>query len=117
LLIALEKLTPNGEGAQHIQVYIAAQGDSARIKSFEVLNMLRASGIESNCDLNERSMKAQMREANRERASYVYILGEAEIAMGAGMLKNMQTGEQESIAFDRIVTSINEKRAASAPVS
>jgi histidyl-tRNA synthetase len=103
LLIAIEKLAQVNTYIQQIQVYVASQGANARLKSFEVLNTLRANGIESNCDLSERSMKAQMREANREGAKYVYIIGESELAEEAGMLKNMQTGEQGKVAFNQIV--------------
>jgi histidyl-tRNA synthetase len=54
-------------------------------------------------------MKAQMREANRLEAKFVYIIGETELAEGAGSLKDMQSGEQNKISFDRIVEEIRNR--------
>jgi histidyl-tRNA synthetase len=52
-------------------------------------------------------MKAQMREANRQEARYVAILGEEELGQGVVQLKNFDSGEQEAVAFEAVVTKIN----------
>ena len=102
LLIALEKVRGDRKAAERDCVYVVAQSPVARLKTYEVSQSLRRAGITTLFDLNGRSMKAQMREANREQAKYVYIIGESELAEGAGMLKTMQSGEQEKIEFDAI---------------
>jgi histidyl-tRNA synthetase len=53
-------------------------------------------------DYLERSLKAQMREANRQKAEKVLIIGEEEMKKGKAVLKDMQTGEQKEINLDRI---------------
>jgi histidyl-tRNA synthetase len=52
-------------------------------------------------------MKAQMREANRQEARFVAILGEDEFGQGIVQLKNFETGEQEAVAFHDVVSTIN----------
>ncbi len=87
-------------------LYVVSQGALASFKSLEVLSNVRASGISATIDLSSRSMKAQMREANRLGATFAYIIGERELAEGAGTLKNMQTGEQKPVAFDHVTAAI-----------
>ena len=50
-----------------------------------------------------RSMKAQMREANRKGARMAVIVGESELAERHAQVKNLRTGEQHGIGFDALV--------------
>jgi histidyl-tRNA synthetase len=109
LLIALEKARGQVENTVAPAIYIVAQSPAARAKVFELTNQLRQNKLRAICDLNARSMKAQMREANRESTKYAYIIGESELAEGAGILKEMQSGEQEKVPFDRIVSEVTTK--------
>ena len=110
LLIVLEKLHGESMGQKSpVEVYIVAQSISARSKAFEIANTLRVAGTKSICDLNDRSMKAQMRDANRVGARFVYIIGESELAEGAGLLKEMQTGEQQKVPFSQIVSGLSQR--------
>jgi histidyl-tRNA synthetase len=43
-----------------------------------------------------------MREANRQRAHFAVIIGEAELEQQRAQLKNMGSGDQEEVAFDRL---------------
>ena len=108
LLIVLEKLSAEINIRPQIRIYVVAQSVAARNKAFEITGKLRASGVGSVCDLNNRSMKAQMRDANREGAKYVYIIGDSELIEGSGSLKNMQIGEQRQIRFEQIVSEMSE---------
>jgi histidyl-tRNA synthetase len=90
-------------------VFVIAQSPVARFKAFEIVDEIRRNRIRALCNLNDRSMKAQMREANRLEAKFVYIIGETELAEGAGSLKDMQSGEQNKISFDRIVEEIRNR--------
>ncbi len=80
-----------------------------QLQAFGTTNALRSAGFVAMMDLNARSMKAQMREANRLETTFVYIIGEAELAEGAGILKNMQSGEQEKVPFEQIVSVMKTK--------
>jgi len=59
-------------------------------------------------DLKGRSMKAQMREANRQQARRVVILGDAELDAGTAQLKHMDTGEQQSVSLDSLPAKLTE---------
>jgi len=105
LLIALEKAEMLRLAEEQALIYIVALGPEAKPKAFETAGLLRAAGLRTMYDLlSDRSMKAQMREANREGATHVYIIGESELQDGAGMLKNMQSGEQIKVAFESLVS-------------
>jgi len=109
LLLALESRNdaPLLSTVRRPAVYVLALGAEAAQKAFELLSNLHAAGISATGDLNARSMKAQMREANRLGTPFVYVIGESELAQGAGMLKNMQTSEQEAVAFGAIIEHVN----------
>ncbi|MDP4200275.1 MAG: histidine--tRNA ligase [Bacteroidota bacterium] len=106
LLIALEKIWPETPSVAQPTVYVVGLGAAARERAFATTSALRAADISASQDHNERSMKAQMREANRDAAKFVYIIGESELAEGAGMLKTMSTGEQEKVPFDSLVEKL-----------
>ena len=106
MLIALEKARGITEIVAAPSIYIVAQSGAARTKVFETTNLLRQNKFRVICDLNNRSMKAQMREANREAAQYTYIIGDSELAEGAGILKTMSTGEQEKVPFENVVEKL-----------
>ncbi|HET6402633.1 MAG TPA: histidine--tRNA ligase [Candidatus Kapabacteria bacterium] len=102
-LLALEKLRGPRIKTPAVTLFAIMLGESARSKGFEMVSTLRVANIDCLLDLNARSMKAQMREANKANAKFAYIIGESELAEGAGILKNMETGEQAKISFDTIV--------------
>ena len=63
---------------------------------------LRQKGICAEVDYLGRSVKSQMREANRQQAHYVIVVGEQELKTKAAKLKNMLSGEEISISLDDI---------------
>jgi histidyl-tRNA synthetase len=82
------------------KVYIAALGDAAGIKSLEICERLRRADIFAECDTMGRSLKAQMKYANKIGAEYVLIIGDSEIESGSAQLRNMQNGEQSEVQLD-----------------
>jgi histidyl-tRNA synthetase len=55
-----------------------------------------------------RSIKAQMKDADRENARYTIIVGENELNEGKFTLRNMKASEEEAYTFDDILTEITE---------
>lgn len=108
VLLALEKqkLLPDVEDA--MEVFVVSLGEAAQTPAFEVLCALRAAGIKSDMDFAGRSMKAQMKQANKTLAKYAVILGEDEVKAACVMLKNMQTGEQESVEMKNLINKLVE---------
>lgn len=80
-------------------VFLVALGDDAARWVFAEAQRLRDAGLHAAYDLKGRSMKAQMREANRQNAPITVIVGQDELAAGRAQVKTMSTGEQAEIAF------------------
>ena len=83
-------------------LYFVGLDETARIWSFLKTIELRKQGIHAEVDYLGRSVKAQMREANREQAQYVIVVGEQELKTKIAQLKNMRTGEETTVSLDTI---------------
>jgi histidyl-tRNA synthetase len=83
-------------------LFFVALDDHARTWSFGKAYELRRSGISAEIDYLARSVKAQMREANRQSARYVLVVGESELASRSGKIKNMKTGEETAVSLDTL---------------
>ncbi len=90
--------------------WIVALGEAAGERAFEFSQALRKGGLRVGLDLQGRSMKAQMRLANRMEAHQVIILAEKEMKLETAMVKNMLTGAQESIPFSELTEYLTGKR-------
>ena len=107
LLIALEKVQREEGRSQKPSVFVVTMGADARPIGFKVAGELRSMGATAMFDLHDdRSMKAQMREANRSNADYTCIIGESEIAENVAVVKTMSTGDQKKIALNEIASRI-----------
>ena len=83
-------------------LYIVALDEPSRTWAFETAASLRSRGVAVEVDYLERSVKAQMRDANRVQAQHVIVVGEAELASGRVRLKNMATGEEIEAPLDQL---------------
>ena len=79
------------------KLYIAALGERATVKALEITERLRREGKYAECDIVGRSLKAQMKYANKIGAEYTLIIGDSEIDAGRAQLKNMADGEQTEV--------------------
>lgn len=85
-------------------LFIVALGDKATLKAVEIANDMRTEGYTCLYDLNGRSLKAQMKYANKLGAKYVIVLGDKEVEEKIATLKNMKDGEETEIALDTFVS-------------
>lgn len=81
-------------------IYLAGMDELTRQKAFALAGSLRAAGIAAECDVMERSIKAQMKYADKIGARYVAVIGETELSNGAANVKNMADGSQCMVPFD-----------------
>ncbi|MCX6140010.1 MAG: ATP phosphoribosyltransferase regulatory subunit, partial [Candidatus Kapabacteria bacterium] len=79
-------------------VYLCAVGDDARLPVQIIAYRLRSKGLRVVTDLQRRSMKAQLKDANRERVLWTVMIGDDELVAGTAVVKNMLTGEQQTLA-------------------
>jgi len=92
----------------NVEIFVAQLGLVAKKKSLPLINKLRDRGINTFGAVGKSSMKAQMSLADRLNARYSLILGEVEVREGKIILRDMQRGSQETIAFDGIVDKMTE---------
>lgn len=84
-------------------LYVAALGERAMIKGLEICERLRGLGKYAECDVVGRSLKAQMKYANKLHAAYTLIIGDSEVEAGCAQLRNMESGEQTEVSLDGFV--------------
>ena len=82
------------------KLYVAALGERAMVKALGIVERQRSEGNYAECDIVGRSLKAQMKYANKLGADYTLIIGDSEIDNGKAQLRNMQTGEQSEVELD-----------------
>lgn len=87
-------------------LYIGSMGKEANRKACELTAKLRDEGFIVECDLMERSVKAQMKYANKRKARMSMILGDNELATGRANIKDMATGQQKEIVFEQELTNL-----------
>jgi histidyl-tRNA synthetase len=103
LLIVMDKLGLFKDAPpSRTDFYFAALGDEAKAWVAKKVFELRTSGIRCEADLLGRSLKAQMREANKSGATFAVIIGEDELKNKKAQLKNLTTSEQTEIVFEDI---------------
>jgi len=105
LLMVLEKSgnTPKDESGPVL--FFVALDDNSLQWAFAEAATLRAKGISVELDYLGRSIKAQMREANRQHARYVIVVGENELKSGKAKLKDMLSGTETEISLQQIQSS------------
>lgn len=81
-------------------VYIAPLGENAVKKAAELAGFLRNGQYSAEYDLMHRSLKSQMKYADKIGASLVMIIGDNELEKGKAELRNMKTGEQTEVSLD-----------------
>jgi histidyl-tRNA synthetase len=87
-------------------LFIAALGEKAVDKAFSLCNRLRMNGIRAEMDYSTRSLKSQMKKANRLNSAYALILGEREIEENRALLRNMRASAQEEVSLDGLEETI-----------
>ncbi len=106
VLLALEKQSLLPMHTDSMDAFVVVLGEEAQPTAFRLLAELRAAGLSASMDFAGRSMKAQMKQANKANAHFALILGEDEVRESAVMLKDMQTSEQHKIAIDEVIKKL-----------
>lgn len=91
------------------KVFLVHVGDMAKRKSFKFAHDLFEAGIPVREALGKESLKAQMKMANREGMKLALILGQKEIFEHNIIIRDLETGLQESVAMDKAVKEIKER--------
>jgi histidyl-tRNA synthetase len=86
--------------------YAIAAGDVARSDVFKTVVALRRAGLSGDMDFEARSVKAQMRSANKTGARYALFIGPEEAQQGAVKLKDMKDGAEQTVSLDEAVKKL-----------
>ncbi len=94
--------------SRHPDVFLAALGKEAQERGFALAQEMRDAGIWVEFDYEGKSLKSQMRKADRMKTPRVLILGEEELKKNQVVARNMATKAQEEIALEEIVRRVKE---------
>jgi histidyl-tRNA synthetase len=106
----LVSLLPKDKGfVRYPDLFIAALGEKTVRDAYRMVNQLHLEGIQAELDYEGKSLKSQMRRADKLKVRYVLILGEEELKRGKAILRNMENKIQEEISMDGLLTTLKEK--------
>ncbi len=111
ILLACENENSLNLPDDKIDLYVVTLDKNLASNAFSLSVYLRREGLTVECDYLNRSVKAQMREANKFNARFVLMIGGDEFEKGEYVLKNMSNGEQINVAsndLDKIFSKIKE---------
>lgn len=111
LLLTLEEEGIKLPIARHIDVYIAPLGEKAKVPCFQLTQALRKDGLVCETDYLSKSIKAQMKTADRHHARYSVIVGEEELARQVAVVRDMQASTQEDVPMNEITKYLRERLA------
>jgi len=90
-------------------VYIAQLGIEARKRCLQLFNELRSIGLVLAEDVSKTGLKDQLEQADKRGVKYALILGQKEIADGTVLIRDMESGVQETVDYKKIKTEIKKR--------
>lgn len=106
ILYFLEKEGVELEPKKNVQLYVGILGKEAKAKAYQLVNEVRGSGVIVETDYMDRSVKAQVKYANKLGVNYTVIIGSQELEENKARVKDMESGEQTELALDQIASYI-----------
>ena len=107
-LEALDQRQANSASARR-GIYLAVAQSALLGEGFRLAQELRHHGVGPTMDYDGKSLKAQLREADKAHCRLVAILGEVEVKQRAMTLKDLEQGNQETISFERFVETVAQR--------
>lgn len=100
LVLLLQQHDTVSSSGPSIDLFLAALGDAAGERCFRLLHEIRRAGLRADMDYGGRSLKSQMKQADKAGAAHVLIVGEQELARGRAPMRNMMSRDQVDVALD-----------------
>ncbi|NOZ29230.1 MAG: histidine--tRNA ligase [Chloroflexi bacterium] len=94
-------------------LFVAHVGPATRLEAFRLTSELREAGLSTLFGFGQRSLKAQMKSANRAGVRYALILGDDELAAGVVTVRDLRDSTQETVRRDRVIAWLQERLASS----
>ena len=109
IIIALEAQDVTVPTSAPVDVYFTVLGDAAMPIALRLAQELRENGVKADLEFKGRGLRAQMRTANKLNAQYVVMIGEDEINNAKATVRDMESGDQQSIAFQQLAEMMRKK--------
>ena len=106
LLLVLQNTGRLDAPRERADVYLAPLGERAACEVPAIAAGLRRAGVSADYDMMGRGVKAQMKYADKSGARFVVVIGDNELESGTAVLKNMDTGEERSVALGDIAGAL-----------
>ena len=106
LILAMQAQGIEIPASDKMKLYIASLGEAAQTAAVGIVKRLRDRGIYAECDLVGRSLKAQMKYADKMGAEYTLIVGDSEIESGRAQLKCMTDSTQSEVSLSDIESAL-----------
>ena len=106
LLMVMEEQGARFPEAPVCDLYLVSMGQAAAKRCFALATALREGGATVECDIVGRSLKAQMKYADKLGARYTVVVGDNELETGRAQLKDMTSGSTEEVPLDEGLYSI-----------
>ncbi len=100
LILAMEQCGATVPETPGLELYVAPMGDAAAGFASKIVDGLRRGGVCADFDIMGRSLKAQMKYADKLGAKRVLIIGDSEIESGKAIIKNMENSEQTEVELN-----------------
>ncbi len=102
VLLACEAEGIELESVSPLQVFLIALGSAEKDFVSKLLNDLRAAGISSDMAYGDRGLKGAMKSADKSGARFSLVIGSDELASGSAQIKDMKTGESQSVMLNSL---------------
>ena len=107
MIITMEKQKVSWPKKKDLDVFVVNTNEKDNSLAFILLQKIRKSGLFADLDYSSKSLKSQMRAANKYGAKYTLIIGEEELSRNMVTLRNMETKEQKEIKIDNLIDELS----------
>ena len=110
MIATLEKQRVKIPSWEGLKVFVATVSTEDHSSALKIVKQIRENGVSAEMDFLDKSLKAQMRLANKFNVSYVVIVGQEELKEQKVTIKNMSNGQQEKIAISKMLSYIKTRQ-------
>jgi len=108
-ILQMKQLQVEPPDDSRTEVFLAQLGDAARRKVFALFDDLRNANIRVSANLSKNALKGQLEAANKLGARYTIIIGQKEVLDGTILIRDMESGMQEIIDYNKAVADLKKK--------
>jgi len=108
IVLNLKKQGSSTPVTSGLRIFVAYLGERAKAEAVKLTAELRRAGIAAISSFGDRSLKAQLRQANTLGSAYALILGEEEVKSGTVVLRDMAKGEQRTVPIGEVVSLLEQ---------